>query len=134
MDDLIRRTGPGIEVEVVGSAGLWLTKIDMSQLEGALLNLVINARDAMPDGGRITIEAANKWLDERAAKDRDLASGQYVSLCVTDTGTGMTPEVIERAFDPFYTTKPLGEGTGLGLSMVHGFARQSGARSASTRS
>jgi len=80
----------------------------------------------MPDGGRMTIETANKWLDTRAAKERDMAPGQYISLCVTDTGTGMTPEVIERAFDPFFTTKPLGEGTGLGLSMVHGFARQSG--------
>ena len=127
MDDLIRRTvGPAVEVEVVGAGGLWLTKVDTSQLESALLNLVINARDAMPDGGRITIETANKWLDMRAAKERDLEPGQYISLCVTDTGIGMTPEVIERAFDPFYTTKPLGEGTGLGLSMVHGFARQSG--------
>ena len=127
MDDLFRRTvGPAIDVEAVGAGGLWLTKIDPSQLESALLNLVINARDAMPDGGRITIETANKWLDGRAARERDLPAGQYVSLCVTDTGTGMTPEVIERAFDPFFTTKPLGEGTGLGLSMVHGFARQSG--------
>jgi CheY-like chemotaxis protein len=79
-----------------------------------------------PNGGRLTIETANKWLDERAARQRDLAPGQYVSLCVTDTGTGMTPEVKERAFDPFYTTKPLGQGTGLGLSMVYGFVRQSG--------
>ena len=127
MDDLIRRTaGPSIEVEVVGAAGLWLTRIDASQLENALLNLAINAHDAMPDGGRITIETSNKWLDARAAKERGLEPGQYVSLCLTDTGTGMTAEVIERAFDPFYTTKPLGQGTGLGLSMVHGFARQSG--------
>jgi PAS domain S-box-containing protein len=127
MDDLIRRTvGPTIQVEVVGAGGLWLTRIDPSQLESALLNLAINARDAMPNGGRITIETANKWLDARAAKERDVEPGQYVSLCVTDTGTGMTAEVIERAFDPFYTTKPLGGGTGLGLSMVHGFARQSG--------
>jgi PAS domain S-box-containing protein len=127
MDDLIRRTvGPAVEVEAVGAGGLWLTKIDPSQLESALLNLVINARDAMPDGGRITIETANKWLDARAARERDLPAGQYISLCVTDTGAGMTPDVIERAFDPFFTTKPLGEGTGLGLSMVHGFARQSG--------
>jgi PAS domain S-box-containing protein len=127
MDELIRRTvGPTIEVEVVGAGGLWLTRIDPSQLESALLNLAINARDAMPGGGRITIETANKWLDVRAAKERDLEPGQYISLCVTDTGTGMTAEVIERAFDPFFTTKPLGGGTGLGLSMVHGFARQSG--------
>jgi CheY-like chemotaxis protein len=80
----------------------------------------------MPDGGRITIETANKWLDERAAKERELPPGQYVSLCVTDTGTGMTPDVIAHAFDPFFTTKPIGQGTGLGLSMIHGFVRQSG--------
>ncbi|CAN5602409.1 PAS domain-containing protein [soil metagenome] len=127
MEDLIRRSvGPGVEVEVVGAGGLWLTKADPSQLENALLNLAINARDAMPDGGRLTIETANKWLDKRAASDRDLPPGQYVSLCVTDTGTGMTPEVIARVFDPFFTTKPLGQGTGLGLSMIHGFVRQSG--------
>ena len=127
MEDLIRRSvGPQVELEVVGAGGLWLTRVDPSQLENALLNLTINARDAMPDGGRITIETANKWLDQRAAGDRDLPPGQYVSLCVTDTGTGMTPEVISRAFDPFFTTKPLGQGTGLGLSMIHGFARQSG--------
>jgi CheY-like chemotaxis protein len=95
-------------------------------LENALLNLCINARDAMPDGGRLTIETANKWLDERTARDRELPPGQYISLCVTDTGIGMTPEVIERAFDPFFTTKPMGQGTGLGLSMIYGFARQSG--------
>jgi nitrogen-specific signal transduction histidine kinase len=127
MEELIRRTvGPGIEVEVAGARGIWTTKVDPSQLESALLNLCINARDAMPDGGRITIATANKWLDERAAQERELAPGQYVSLCVTDTGTGMTPEVMAQAFDPFFTTKPLGQGTGLGLSMIHGFVRQSG--------
>jgi len=127
VEDLLRRTvGPNIDIAIVGAIGLWVTKIDAPQLENTILNLVINARDAMPDGGRITIETANKWIDGRAAKDRDLAPGQYISLCVTDTGTGMTPEVIERAFDPFYTTKPLGQGTGLGLSMIHGFVRQSG--------
>jgi PAS domain S-box-containing protein len=127
MEDLIRRTiGPGVTLEVVGAGGLWLTHIDQSQLENALLNLSINARDAMPDGGRITIETANKWLDDRAAGMRDVKPGQYVSVCVTDCGTGMTREVISRAFDPFYTTKPTGQGTGLGLSMVHGFVRQSG--------
>jgi PAS domain S-box-containing protein len=127
MEELIRRTvGPSIEVEVVGAGGLWTTRVDPSQLESALLNLCINARDAMPDGGRITIETANKWLDERAARERELPPGQYISLCVTDTGTGMTPDVIAQAFDPFFTTKPIGQGTGLGLSMIHGFVRQSG--------
>ncbi|RYG38322.1 MAG: PAS domain S-box protein [Burkholderiales bacterium] len=128
MDDLIRRAvGPAITVEVVGAGGLWPTKADASQLESALLNLCINARDAMaPDGGRLTIETANKWLDDRMGRERDLPPGQYVSLCVTDTGCGMPPEVIERAFDPFFTTKPIGQGTGLGLSMIYGFVRQSG--------
>ncbi len=127
MEELVRRTvGPTIEVEVVGAGGLWATRVDPSQLENALLNLCINARDAMaPDGGRLTIETANKWLDERAARARELAPGQYISICVTDTGTGMTPEVIARAFDPFFTTKPIGQGTGLGLSMIYGFVRQS---------
>jgi signal transduction histidine kinase len=127
MEELIRRTvGPAIEVEVVGTSGLWTTLVDPYQLENALLNLCINARDAMPDGGRLTIETANKWMDERAARGQELPPGQYLSLCVTDTGTGMTPEVAKRAFDLFFTTKPLGMGTGLGLSMVYGFARQSG--------
>lgn len=127
MEDLVRRTvGPAIALEVVGAGGLWPALVDANQLENALLNLCINARDAMPDGGRITIETANKWMDERAARLRDLEPGQYLSVCVTDTGVGMTPEVQARAFDPFFTTKPLGEGTGLGLSMIYGFARQSG--------
>jgi PAS domain S-box-containing protein len=127
LEELVRRTvGPAIQVEVVESAGLWSTLIDPNQLENAILNLSINARDAMPDGGKLTIEAANKWLDERAARQQDLPVGQYVSVCVTDTGTGMTPDVIAKAFEPFFTTKPLGEGTGLGLSMIYGFARQSG--------
>ena len=128
MDDLIRRSiGPDVELEVVGAGGLWVTKVDPSQLENALLNLCINARDAMaPDGGRLTIETSNKWLDDRASRERELAPGQYVSLCVTDTGSGMTPEIQARVFDPFFTTKPTGQGTGLGLSMIHGFVRQSG--------
>jgi PAS domain S-box-containing protein len=127
IEELIRRTvGPQITLEVVTAVGLWPALIDASQLESSLLNLCINARDAMPEGGRITIETANKWLDDRTAKERDLPPGQYLSLCVTDTGTGMTPDVITRAFDPFFTTKPLGQGTGLGLSMVYGFVRQSG--------
>ncbi len=127
MEELIRRTmGPNVRVEVVGAGGLWPVRVDPSQLENSLLNLCINARDAMPEGGTLTIETANKWLDERAARERELPPGQYVSLCVTDTGIGMTPEVIARAFDPFFTTKPLGQGTGLGLSMIYGFVRQSG--------
>ncbi|MBB3900580.1 PAS domain S-box protein [Methylobacterium brachythecii] len=127
MEELVRRTiGPEIALEVVAGAGLWAAMVDPSQLENALLNLCINARDAMPDGGRITIETHNKWLDQHAAKDRDLEPGQYLSLCVTDTGTGMTPDVIAKAFEPFFTTKPIGQGTGLGLSMIYGFVRQSG--------
>ena len=127
MVDLVRRTvGPAVPVEFVDMGGVWPTLVDPSQLENALLNLCINARDAMPDGGRITIETGNRWLDERGARERDLSPGQYVSLCVSDTGTGMTPDVVAKAFDPFFTTKPLGEGTGLGLSMIYGFAKQSG--------
>jgi signal transduction histidine kinase len=126
MEELIRRTtGPEVAVEVVGAAGLWPVLIDQNQLENALLNLCINARDAMPDGGRLTIETANKWLDANAGKERDLPAGQYVSLCVTDTGTGMSKDTVERIFEPFFTTKPLGHGTGLGLSMIYGFIRQS---------
>jgi len=127
MEELVRRTvGPSVGLEVVGAAGLWPVLVDPNQLENALLNLCINARDAMPDGGRLTIETGNKWLDDRAARSRDLPAGQYVSLCVSDTGTGMTPEVARRAFDPFFTTKPIGMGTGLGLSMIYGFVQQSG--------
>jgi PAS domain S-box-containing protein len=127
LEELLRRTvGPQVEVETVGKAGVWTTLVDPNQLENAILNLCINARDAMPDGGRITIETANKWLDSRAALERDLEAGQYVSICVTDTGTGMPPEIVAKVFEPFFTTKPLGEGTGLGLSMIYGFAKQSG--------
>ena len=127
MEDLIRRTvGPSIKVEVVGAAGLWPTKVDPAQLESALLNLAINARDAMPEGGQLTIETANKWLDNRAGRERDLTPGQYISVCVTDSGTGIPKDIAARIFDPFFTTKPIGQGTGLGLSMIHGFVRQSG--------
>ncbi|WP_246692340.1 MULTISPECIES: GAF domain-containing protein [unclassified Methylobacterium] len=127
MEELVRRTvGPAIHMEVVGAAGIWPALIDPGQLENALLNLCINARDAMPDGGRITIETANKWLDENGARQHDMAPGQYLSVCVTDTGTGMSPSLIAKVFEPFFTTKPLGQGTGLGLSMVYGFAKQSG--------
>lgn len=127
MEDLISRTvGPAIKVEVVGAGGLWPAKVDAAQLESALLNLAINARDAMPTGGRLTIETANKWLDDRGARERQLPPGQYLSICVTDSGTGIPKDVIDRIFDPFFTTKPIGQGTGLGLSMIHGFVRQSG--------
>jgi PAS domain S-box-containing protein len=127
MHDLVTRSvGPGIDVEVAGAGGLWTAFVDVGQLENALLNLCINARDAMPDGGKLTIETGNRWLDERAARDRGVEPGQYVSMCVSDTGTGMSQDVIARAFDPFFTTKPTGQGTGLGLSMVYGFAGQSG--------
>ena len=127
MEELIRRTtGPGVHLEVVAGAGLWPVLVDAHQLENAVLNLCINARDAMPDGGRLTIETGNRWIDARAAKVQDLEPGQYVSICVSDTGGGMAPEVAARAFEPFFTTKPLGEGTGLGLSMIYGFVRQSG--------
>ncbi len=127
LEDMIRRTvGPSIEVEVVGQAGLWPARVDAAQLENAILNLAINGRDAMPQGGRITIETANKWLDARGARERELSPGQYLSICVTDTGAGIPKDIVERIFDPFFTTKPIGEGTGLGLSMVHGFVRQSG--------
>lgn len=127
MQEMIQRSvGPSIVVEVVGTSGLWPVLVDAPQLESTLLNLCINARDAMPDGGRITVETANKWLDERAAQQLQIPEGQYLSLCVTDTGIGMDPELIARVFEPFFTTKPLGSGTGLGLSMIYGFAQQSG--------
>ncbi len=127
MEELVRRTmGPGISVEMITAGGLWNTLVDPNQLENALLNLCLNARDAMPGGGKLTVETGNKWLDVRAARARELAPGQYVSLCVSDTGTGISPDVMARVFDPFFTTKPIGLGTGLGLSMIYGFARQSG--------
>ena len=126
LEDMIRRTsGPHIELDVAGGEGLWAALVDPHQLENALLNLCINARDAMPEGGRLSIEIANRMLDHPASFERDLPSGEYVTLSITDTGTGMTADVAQRAFDPFFTTKPLGAGTGLGLSMVYGFARQS---------
>ncbi|KMO44446.1 histidine kinase [Methylobacterium tarhaniae] len=127
MLDLIQRTvGPGIDLRHRGADDLWPALVDPSQLENSLLNLCINARDAMPEGGRIVIETENRWVDRRQAEALDVPEGQYLSLCVSDTGTGMPPEVVARAFDPFFTTKPMGEGTGLGLSMIYGFAKQSG--------
>ena len=127
MTDLIQRTvGPAVAIDIVGEPALWPALVDASQLENALLNLCINARDAMPDGGRITIETANQRLDERAARAYDMPAGEYLSLAVSDTGGGMSPEILSRVFEPFYTTKPIGQGTGLGLSMIYGFAQQSG--------
>lgn len=127
MSELLLRTiGETIHVETVLSGGLWTVNADPAQIENALLNLAVNARDAMPDGGRLTIETSNTELDDRYARDHDeVTAGQYVMISVTDTGTGMTHEVMERAFEPFFTTKPVGQGTGLGLSQVFGFAKQS---------
>jgi len=127
MEELVSRTiGEAIELKIAAKDGLWSTFCDPHQLESALLNLVINSRDAMPDGGKLTIETTNCELDSTFATElRDIVPGSYVCLCVTDTGVGMSSAVRARAFDPFFTTKPLGQGTGLGLSMVYGFARQS---------
>ena len=127
LTDLVRSTvGPGIEVQTQAEPALWLTCVDASQLENALLNLCINARDAMPDGGQLRIATANLNIADGQAAQLDLPPSDYIRVSVTDTGTGIAPEVIGRIFDPFFTTKPLGEGTGLGLSMVYGFVRQSG--------
>lgn len=127
MEDLISRTvGPSVIVETMLTPDLNSTLVDPSQLENALLNLCINARDAMPDGGRIVIETQNRHLDAQAGRERDIEPGDYVCVSVSDTGTGMSSDTIARAFEPFFTTKPIGSGTGLGLSMIYGFARQSG--------
>jgi PAS domain S-box-containing protein len=129
MEDLLRRTlGPTLELEMVLSGGLWPTLCDANQLESAILNLAINSRDAMPAKGRLTIETGNAFLDDAYGRSQgdDVRPGQYVSISVTDTGTGMDPEVISHVFEPFFTTKPLGKGTGLGLSMLYGFVKQSG--------
>jgi PAS domain S-box-containing protein len=126
LEDLLRRTiGETIDLDIVAAVGLWCTLCDPNQLESALLNLAINARDAMPDGGRLTIAAANARIDGIDADTPALLPGDYIRIDVTDTGTGMSPDVAARAFDPFFTTKPIGQGTGLGLSMIYGFARQS---------
>jgi PAS domain S-box-containing protein len=126
MEDLVRRSvGPNITIETVLATGLWNCVCDPNQLENAILNLCINARDALKAGGRITVETANTWIDDKEAAARDMTRGQYVAICVTDDGSGIPPDIIARVFDPFFTTKPAGQGTGLGLSMVYGFAKQS---------
>jgi PAS domain S-box-containing protein len=126
LEDLLRRTiGETIDLEIIALDGLWCTLCDPNQLESALLNLAINARDAMPDGGKLVIATSNVRIDNVAANPSALAPGDYICIGVTDTGTGMSAEVAARAFDPFFTTKPIGQGTGLGLSMIYGFARQS---------
>ena len=128
MSELLHRTlGETIEVETVLASGLWQVEIDPNQLETAILNLAVNARDAMPGGGKLTIETSNTHLDQAyTASNAEVAPGQYVVICVSDTGTGMDAETVTRAFEPFFTTKEVGKGTGLGLSMVYGFVKQSG--------
>jgi len=128
MSDLLRRAlGERIEVESVITGGLWNTLVDPNQIENTILNLAINARDAMSDGGKLTLEVANAFLDDAyAATHAEVTPGQYVMLAVSDTGTGMTPEVMARVFEPFFTTKPEGKGTGLGLAQAYGFVKQTG--------
>ncbi|RYG85398.1 MAG: response regulator, partial [Alphaproteobacteria bacterium] len=127
MSDLLTRTlGETVHVETVLSAGLWNAKADPVQLENVILNLAVNARDAMPGGGNLTIETSNAFVDESYASDNEMDEGQYVLIAVTDTGHGMPADVLAKVFDPFFTTKPVGKGTGLGMSQVYGFAKQSG--------
>ncbi|WP_150294863.1 hybrid sensor histidine kinase/response regulator [Sphingobium estronivorans] len=128
MSDLLSRTlGEAIEVETIQSARIWPVEIDVNQMENALLNLAVNARDAMPQGGKLTIEIANTHIDAAyAAQDAEVTPGQYVLICMSDTGEGMDENVLSHAIEPFFTTKEVGRGTGLGLSMVYGFIKQSG--------
>jgi signal transduction histidine kinase len=128
MGEVLRRTIPeNVHIETILAGGLWRAEVDPHGLENAIVNLAINARDAMPGGGKLTIETANTHLDEGyAAAHSEVAAGQYVMVAVTDTGSGMDADVLARAFDPFFTTKEVGQGTGLGLSQVHGFIKQSG--------
>jgi len=128
MDDMLRRVlGETIEIEMIKSGGMWSMSADPHQLENVLLNLAINARDAMPGGGKLTIEIGNAMLDDGyVASEPDITPGQYVMFAISDTGCGMSPEVIERACEPFFSTKPEGHGTGLGLSMAYGFVKQTG--------
>jgi CheY-like chemotaxis protein len=128
MTDLLRHTlGERVEIDSMVSGGLWNTLADPSRIENAIINLAVNARDAMPEGGKLTIEVANAFLDDNySAQHTEVTAGQYVMLAVSDTGHGMTHDVVAHAFEPFYTTKPEGQGTGLGLSQVYGFVKQSG--------
>lgn len=128
ISDLLTRTlGENVELETISGAGLWKAEVDASELESTLLNLALNARDAMPEGGKLTIETSNAYLDDEYCRQHDgLLPGQYILIAVTDNGAGMSTETIERAFEPFFTTKEAGKGTGLGLSQVYGFMKQSG--------
>ena len=128
MRDLLRRSlGEDIDIEIVACPDLWPTKADRGQLENSIINLAVNARDAMPDGGKLTIETANVYLDsDYVRRNPGVSPGQYVLLEITDTGVGMDADVAERAFEPFFTTKEIDRGSGLGLSMIYGFAKQSG--------
>jgi CheY-like chemotaxis protein len=128
MEEMVRRTvGPAVQVELQLADGHWLVSCDPSQMESALLNLCVNARDAMPEGGWLTISTEELLLSEADVRGQeDARPGRYAAVAVTDTGTGMPPEVAARVFEPFFTTKPLGQGTGLGLSQIYGFVRQSG--------
>lgn len=128
ISDLLTRTlGENIELETISGAGLWKAEVDASELESTLLNLALNARDAMHEGGKLTIETSNAYLDDEYCRQHeDVVPGQYILVAITDNGAGMSAETIDRAFEPFYTTKEAGKGTGLGLSQVYGFMKQSG--------